>query len=103
MAFIWACCAAVSGTTFLGLQFQMDWVGFGELLVVEDPLGESNCCIDAKHGVARGFSLESVNLAIGSLKLPPASQFVDHGGMGQHAVHREGGTAGRGRLGPQEP
>ena len=27
MAFIWACCAVVSGTTFLGLQFQMDWVG----------------------------------------------------------------------------
>ena len=27
MAFIWACCAAVSWMTFLGLQFQMDWVG----------------------------------------------------------------------------
>ena len=32
MAFIWACCAAVSWTTFLGLQFQMDCVGCGELL-----------------------------------------------------------------------
>ena len=26
-AFIWACCAAVSWTTFFGLQFQMDFVG----------------------------------------------------------------------------
>ena len=27
MAFIWACCAAVSWMTFLGLQFQMPCVG----------------------------------------------------------------------------
>ena len=27
MAAIWACCAAVSWMTFLGLQFQMDCVG----------------------------------------------------------------------------
>jgi hypothetical protein len=27
MAFIWACCAAVSWMTFFGLQFQMDSVG----------------------------------------------------------------------------
>src|ERR1700691_3150023 len=32
-------------------------------------------CMMAKHGVGWGFSLESVNLAMGA-SMPPASQFV---------------------------